>query len=215
MTQALELLLGPWTLKILEGIGLAGFAFSGLTVAIQMRMGFVGRFVLSFLPALWGGFLRDLVLKNPKPFLTHAEWPLTLVIAVAALGPFLLNRIPTGHKQKILCALELCDALGLALFSLAAVQIVIQTGHEPTWFWGMFAAFLTVSGGGIVRDFIQGKHTLLHGKGYGEVAVGGALLLALGQAYLPTPATGAFFLTVLIAMVMVRAWFIFKTPPYA
>ena len=51
--------------------------------------------------------------------------------------------------------LVLGDALGQAAFVITGVSIAIMAKIEPIELWGPFFAFLTASGGGILRDFIR------------------------------------------------------------
>jgi hypothetical protein len=64
--------------------------------------------------------------------------------------------------------LVLGDALGQAAFIFTGVSIAIMAKIKPIEFWGPFFAFLTASGGGILRDLIRKKHEIvcLTGRNY-------------------------------------------------
>ena len=57
--------------------------------------------------------------------------------------------------------LVLGDALGQAAFIVTGVSIAIMAKIEPIELWGPFFAFLTASGGGILRDLIRKKHEIV------------------------------------------------------
>src|SRR5262249_49934237 len=93
----------------------------------------------------------------------------------------LFSKFKNPHlTQNILIV---CDALGLAAFTVIGILVSLIAKADPLWLWGAFFAFITGAGGGILRDLISKHHeiTSLQGTIYPELAViwGGALSVFL------------------------------------
>lgn len=184
----------PWFLAI-DIIGTAAFALSGFILAYREKMTLFGAFILSSFPAIGGGIMRDLivnrhpiaVLASPLYILTIISVVLTACVAVN-LFSVLHRKHPTAFTlfwargtQMSTILLEICDALGLAAFTVIGVVVSIFKGCAPFWLWGPLLAVLTSCGGGIIRDLFCSKHnhTLLKHCLYGEIAFLWGLFLTL------------------------------------
>lgn len=153
-------------------IGSVAFALSGFLVGVEKRLDYMGLFIVSLLTASGGGMLRD-VLVNRVPYLLSDSVAFFLVCAtiLAATGLGL-------HKKKDIqnnAWFVLSDAIGLAAFSVTGALVAIEVGLPL--FGGMALAFLTASGGGILRDILVNKMpSLLDSDFYGTIS----LLIAAG-----------------------------------
>jgi uncharacterized membrane protein YeiH len=151
-------------------------AITGALLAIEDHYDVVGVFVLALLTAVGGGLLRDtfflqrgvpLVLQDERYF--YAVALATTVCLIVGAG---LNRLTYVFL--------LADALGLGIYAVVGTQHALDFGLHfvPAGVVGLANAV----GGGVLRDVLTGKETLLFrpGEFYILAAVGGtAVFLAL------------------------------------
>ncbi len=67
-------------LQIADIIGIISFALSGFLIAVHYKLDILGIFISSFLTALGGGMIRD-VIANKTPFVLNDNLPIILVSA--------------------------------------------------------------------------------------------------------------------------------------
>jgi polar amino acid transport system substrate-binding protein len=77
--------------------------------------------------------------------------------------------------------IEVCDALGLAAFTVLGVVVILDTSVHPLWLWGPISAVIGSSFGGLIRDMIRqdGELASLKGQLYPEIAVAWGLAFSL------------------------------------
>jgi uncharacterized membrane protein YeiH len=135
-------------------LGTASFALSGALRAVDRRPDFVGMLILATSAAVGGGVLRDVVLKRDILFLHDVGYPLVVLLAVAAVCvfPFHLSRRERTFRYF--------DAIGLGVFSASTAAV---TWHTPgvNALSVLFVATATGCAGGVVRDLLIGKPTLV------------------------------------------------------
>ncbi len=216
----------------IEGLGIIAFAIAGYLTAVTQGVTLFGSLLMGLIPAVGGGVLRDVLLGRHPIWLLQAEnYLLTIiVICLFVLTPiyFLLSRLQgkesilnknsTSHKYLDFF-LILCDAIGLAAFTVTGVLVALSMGADPLWFWGPFFAFLTGAGGGIIRDIIlnMSKVDAIHGSVYGENAViwGGILsyYLHINAVDLNPDELKMIIGVVLAGIVLTRmAFYLFRIP---
>ncbi|MEM7729374.1 MAG: trimeric intracellular cation channel family protein [Pseudomonadota bacterium] len=159
-----------FALAFLDRIGVLVFAVSGGVVAVRAKMDPLGVLVLSFLPALGGGTLRDLILDAPIFWLTDGT-ALLMVLLGAVLSWLFANRLD-GFKP-----IRWADAVGLALFAVAGSAKAIELGHTVTI--AVIMGGVTASAGGLLRDIVANREPLLLKQ---DIYATAALLGGLGYA---------------------------------
>lgn len=183
----------PW-FAALDVIGTIAFALSGVLIAARERYSLLGALVLAALPAVGGGVLRDLLVgRSPLAVLAS---PLSLgLVGATVLGGFLLlhalrfagarrwlppdvERAGGGVARQLF---EVCDAIGIATFTVTGVAVAVSHRTEPLWVWGPLLAVLTAAGGGILRDIVRqsGNVASLRDAFYAEVPLLWGFLLSL------------------------------------
>jgi polar amino acid transport system substrate-binding protein len=182
----------PWFL-VLEFFGMIAFAVSGLILGYKYNTNFLGTFLLCLLPSFGGGIMRDIICgRSPIWFMTAKSY-FFLIFLLALKGFFGLKLfffLKEKHNKKNFSKtikkvfniiFVLTDALGLAIFSVIGVFVGVVMKSDPIWLWGPFFAFLTSSGGGILRDFlIKEIPTIAVTKEiYGEIAMFWGLILSI------------------------------------
>ena len=184
---------------IVDIIGTIAFALSGVLLARQGKYSLFGAFVLSALPAVGGGIIRDVIVDRDIPsVLGTPAYLLTVLITV--LVCFVLFRLKSRSQEKhavadmanldeqmlfggisINKAVAFFDALGLATFTVIGVVVAVETDCQPLWLWGPLLGAFTGAGGGILRDVIRADadNPGLKGSFYAEVALIWGLIFSL------------------------------------
>lgn len=159
-----------FALTFLDRVGVLVFAVSGGIVAVRSKMDPLGVLVLSFLPALGGGTLRDLILDAPIFWLTDGT-ALLMVLIGAVLAWLFTTRL---ERFKLI---RWADAIGLALFAVAGTAKAIDLGHSVTI--AVIMGGVTASAGGLLRDIVANREPLLLKQ---DIYATAALLGGLGYA---------------------------------
>jgi len=141
-------------LYLLDLIGVAVFAVSGVLVAAHAGMDLLGGLALAALTAIGGGTLRDVLLnRHPIFWVKDARYLLVIVITAMLTMIYLTLFPPPGRSFLI------ADALGLALFAISGAQIAEAAG----WSWLVVVLMGTMTGtaGGMLRDVMSARVPLI------------------------------------------------------
>jgi uncharacterized membrane protein YeiH len=144
-------------LQLIDILGTFSFAVSGAFFAMEKKLDPFGVLILSFVTAIGGGTLRDIMIGNlPVGWLRNET--ATVVIFVGAIGSMFFSQ----WLKKLNITLFLFDALGLGLFTI----IGIQKGMELNFSVGVCVALgtITASFGGVIRDVLLNNVPLVFRK---------------------------------------------------
>ncbi len=148
-------------------IGTVAFALSGFLVGARKKLDFMGVFILSMLTANGGGAVRDVLVGRLPSVLTDLSAFLTV------LGVIIIAMLLRVHKRENLeesHIFVLSDSLGLVAFSVTGALVGIESGLSI--FGVMVLAFITATGGGIIRDLMVNEvPSVLSSDFYGTIAV--------------------------------------------
>lgn len=134
-------------------LGTAVFAVTGVLAVNRKGLDVFGGVVLGTVTSLGGGTIRDLIIRAPVFWLGDTNY---LAVAIAAaLVAFFASRL----VRTTFTLLLYLDALGAALFGIQATEKVLGLGHGPAIAVSM--GVLTSIGGGLLRDVLAGRPTLL------------------------------------------------------
>ncbi|HNR15794.1 MAG TPA: trimeric intracellular cation channel family protein [Chitinophagaceae bacterium] len=163
-------------LQIIDILGTIAFAVSGAFLAMEKRLDPFGVLVLSFVTAIGGGTLRDIMIGNlPVSWLRNET--ATIVIFSAAVATMLFGR----YLKQLTATLFLFDALGLGLFTLVG----IKSGIDKNFSIGICITLGTITAcfGGVVRDVLLNNIPLLFRKEIYAMAciAGGAVYFLLRE----------------------------------
>ena len=165
-------------ITLFTAAGVAVFAASGALAAARRSLDPVGVLVLALVTATGGGTLRDVLMGRHPIFWISSPWFIG-VSALAALATWLwVRRFPPPDR-----ALQYADALGLAFFSIAGVQIALAGGLAP--FAAAIMGAITGCAGGLIRDVLVAQVPLIFRQSelYVTACVAGiATFLALAAA---------------------------------
>jgi len=164
-------------LEIAEFVGTLSFALSGYFVAVKERLDFLGIFISSFLTALGGGIVRDVIVgKRPLSFI-DSTFP-TIVLAVIIFATlFKLHKNSSLQNRSYFI---ISDTLGLVSFAISGALVAIDAKFS---IFGLFLLALTTAvGGGVLRDILINRVPLfLKSDFYGSVAIIVAILVYLAN----------------------------------
>lgn len=157
-------------LYIIDILGTFAFAVSGAFFAMEKKLDPFGVLILSFITAIGGGTLRDIMIGDlPVGWLRNAT--ATTVIFTAAIASMLFG----SFIRRFNMTLFVFDALGLGLFTFIGIEKGIQIHLSM----GVCIALGTITAcfGGVIRDVILNTVPLVFRKEiYALASVAGGLL---------------------------------------
>jgi uncharacterized membrane protein YeiH len=160
-------------LYIIDILGTFSFAVSGAFLAMQKKLDPFGVLVLSFVTAIGGGTLRDMMIGNlPVSWLRNET--ATIVIFSSAIATMFFGRF----LKQFTTTLFLFDALGLGLFTLIGIEL----GIDKHFSVGVCIALGTITAcfGGVIRDVLLNDVPLLFRKEiYAMACIAGGLIYFL------------------------------------
>lgn len=169
---------------IMDILGTIAFAISGAMVAIEKKMDIFGVNILAITTATGGGVIRDLLIGRTPPVMFSN--PLYVFIAILTANVVFcmlyFNRKHIGKEfipiyERILF---LCDALGLAAFTVDGVAAGMETQYAKNLFLLAFLGTVTGVGGGVIRDILALKMPYIFVKHiYACASLLGALMTAV------------------------------------
>jgi len=164
-------------IEVAEIIGILSFSLSGFFIAVSSKLDILGVFIASFLTALGGGVIRDvLVGRELYAFSNNLASILVISVVITAIL-FKLQRFSNMEKSPYFMV---ADTLGLVSFAISGALIGVEA--EFNFFGVILLSLITAVGGGVLRDMLINKiPMILVSEFYGTVAIFvGVLIYALG-----------------------------------
>jgi uncharacterized membrane protein YeiH len=163
--------------QALELIGTFAFAVSGATAAINKSYDIIGLLTLSFITAIGGGTIRDLLIgATPVAWMTN-ELSNTAIIIAAIIAALFFS-----YVKKLVRLLSTFDAIGLGLFTITGINKGIAIGLPLP----ICVALGVITGtfGGLLRDVICGEQpTLFTREIYAAASIAGGTIYILAEHY--------------------------------
>ena len=144
-----------WIIYITEILGTIAFSASGAMIGIQRRLDLFGIVFLSVITSFGGGTIRDIILGHfpPRMFYNFEFLAVAVVVSVAVFILTYVNMVKVAkHVETFEFIKNLIDAVGLAAFSVAGVEITIAAGYSDNVVLCILMGMTTGVGGGILRD---------------------------------------------------------------
>jgi len=135
--------------EIAEFIGIIAFSMSGFFVAVRNKLDLLGVLIATFLSALGGGILRD-VIVDKIPFTFTHNYPALIVLSVLILMIIFKVNKRKSIENKALFIVS--DSIGLVSFSITGAIVALE--YHLNLAGVLSLSFLTAVGGGIARDVI-------------------------------------------------------------
>ncbi|MBU2916678.1 MAG: putative membrane protein YeiH [Psychrosphaera sp.] len=185
---------------MMDLIGCGVFAISGAIMAYKRKMDGVGVLVLAAVTAIGGGTVRDLLLDAPVFWLTQPNY-IYVIITASILAIIWLN-----YSEKIPeKALEIADAIGLALFVVMGTSKALSYGVSDVT--AIILGMMTGCFGGMIRDVLANEVPMILQKElYAMCCIVGASLYVLIIPFHHDLAIGSAFSAVLLLRLAAIKW---------
>jgi uncharacterized membrane protein YeiH len=196
-------------LLVIDILGTLSFAVSGAFLAMQKKLDPFGVLVMSFVTAIGGGTLRDMMIGNLPVSWLRNETAMAVIflsaIATMAFGQFL---------KKLTTTLFLFDALGLGLFTIIGIEL----GIEMKFSTGVCLALGTITAcfGGVIRDVLLNDVPLLFRKEIYALAciTGGLIYFALRRINLDEDISKTICILLIFTIRVIAVRFKLSLPPF-
>lgn len=180
-------------LTVFEYIGVFAFAMSGALTAIDKKMDIFGIYVLSFMTAMGGGVVRDVVMNVGVPIFFSSYTAIWIIMATSTMVILL------GGALKWSNVIYLCDAIGLGVFVADSGSKAILLGYNLPQF--LFVSVIAGVGGGVLRDMMCQRVPIIFRKEvYATAGVVGALTMWYTWQYITL--VGARYLVVSVIILI-------------
>lgn len=138
-------------------LGTLAFAISGALVAMEKRLDVFGILIISFVTAIGGGTIRDLLIGN-----TPVTWLQNVSTTFIILMGCILAIIFRNALNNLSRTLFLFDTLGIGLFTILGIEKALGAGIHPV----LCVALGTVSAcfGGVTRDILCNEIPIIFRK---------------------------------------------------
>jgi len=186
-------------------VGTFVFAVEGALAGIRGELDLLGLLVVSFVTALGGGTVRDLLIGAVPPN-SIRDWRYGATAFAGGGAVFCFYQSFQHVPQQLLITL---DAAGLALFAMAGAGKALEFGINPMI--AVLMGVLTGVGGGTIRDVLMTRVPgILNTDIYASAALAGAAVMVIGLR-LKVPRTiamtvGGVCCFVLRMMAVARHW---------
>jgi uncharacterized membrane protein YeiH len=137
-------------------IAIGVFAITGVLAGLRRGADIFSLMVFGLVTALGGGTIRDMLLDIPVFWVNELSY--VWVALAAALLTFFIFRL----FSQIYRLLLYLDAIGVALFTVQAIDKVLNLSHPPLI--AIIMGIVTGIGGGLIRDVLTDRPTLLMTK---------------------------------------------------
>lgn len=187
---------------LLDLIGVAVFAISGVFVAAHSNLDLLGGLALAALTAVGGGTLRDVLLnRHPIFWVRDARYLLVILMAAALAMVYVTFFSPPGYGFLI------ADALGLALFAISGAQIAEAESFSSLVV--IMMGTMTGTAGGMLRDVMSARVPLIFQQDlYATAAIAGIVVyLALQKLGVPRSlAVSVGVVAILVMRLLAVVW---------
>jgi len=194
--------------SVIEISGTVAFAISGAFSAMQKRLDVFGVLIISFVTAIGGGTIRDVLIGyTPVTWMRDYETPLII------LGTGIATIFFKKYIKTFKTTLFLFDALGLGLFTIIGIQRGIDAGLNP----GVCVALGTITGcfGGVLRDILLNNIPLIFQKEiYATACIIGGTLYVLLIKHLDTDIVEILAVTIVCAIRIVAVKYKLSLPKF-
>ncbi|MDE0597642.1 MAG: putative membrane protein YeiH [Dokdonia donghaensis] len=165
---------------IIDILGTVSFAISGALTAMRKKLDVFGILIIALVTSVGGGTLRDILIGK-----TPVSWMLNMTFVYVIFGATLVAIIFRSYLKYVRRSLFLFDTIGIALYTIAGVQIATAAGLHPV----VCVVLGTISAcfGGVLRDILCNEIPIIfHKEIYATVCIlGGSVYLASSTAGLP------------------------------
>lgn len=148
--------MGTWEFFLI--IGTISFSLQGGLIAMEKKYDLFGVYLFGLLTAFGGGAVRNTLIDAPD----YQLWKqgslfytamITITLILLFPKPFLASRSLWG---------KFLDAIGLIAFSIHGSTVAVELGLPVSAV--VVSAFLTATGGGVIRDLLSQRQPIVLGE---------------------------------------------------
>lgn len=182
--------------NLLDLIGTLSFAISGALVSIDKKMDLFGVFIITFVTALGGGTLRDVMIGR-----TPVGWMLNIDYIYVIITGFIVTLLFKQLIEKFKIYLFIFDTIGLGVFTLIGLEKGINIGLHPIICIAL--GTMTACFGGVIRDILCAEIPVIFKKEiYATICIlGGIVFFILRKFNLNSD---VLYLTTSLVIISVR-----------
>lgn len=156
--------------SLIDILGTAAFAISGVFAAMEKKLDIFGIFVIAFITAIGGGTIRDVIIGDtPVGWMRSRNYSI-VIFTSAAIAMFFYKVISNYGK-----ILTVFDSIGLGFFTILGIHKGIAFEFSP----GLCIALGTITAcfGGLIRDIILNQIPyIFHKEIYATACIAGGVL---------------------------------------
>lgn len=186
-------------LYLIDLLGTLVFAISGVLTAVQKKFDLVGATVVSFVTAVGGGTLRDMMIgETPVGWMQDNNY-LIVIFASLPLCFFFQKQI-----LKLRKSIFLFDTIGIGLFTILGLQKTLGVGLSPA----VAVMMGTVSAvfGGVIRDVLTNEVPLIFREEiYATACLVGAIVFLILEQFLDYPILNIWLAISVVIIVRILA----------
>lgn len=194
-------------LKLIDILGTAAFAVSGVLAAMEKKLDLFGIFIIAFITAMGGGTLRDVLIGDvPVSWMRHPSYG--VIIFISAVVVILFTNTIANFQKTLL----VFDSLGLGFFTILGLQKGLTFGLHPS----ICVTLGTITGcfGGVIRDTLLNTIPLIfHKEIYATACIfGGLLYLLLLKTDLPNVPSDIICIAAIVVLRLVAVKYNWRLP---
>jgi uncharacterized membrane protein YeiH len=161
---------------IIEILGTIAFAISGALTAMNKKLDPFGVFIISFVTAVGGGTLRDVLIGQ-----TPVAWMRQLDYVYLIVAGYLVAIIFRKKLYKLRISLFLFDTIGLGVFTLIGLQKGVDAHLHPVICIAL--GTMTACFGGVIRDILCNDIPVIFRREiYATICMAGGMLFFILKA---------------------------------
>jgi len=182
--------------NLLDLIGTLAFAISGALVSIDKKMDLFGVFIITFVTALGGGTLRDVMIGR-----TPVGWMVNIDYIFVIITGFIITLLFKQLIERFKIYLFIFDTIGLGVFTLIGLEKGINIGLHPIICIAL--GTMTACFGGVIRDILCAEIPVIFRKEiYATICIlGGIVFFILRKFNLNSD---VLYLTTSLVIISVR-----------
>ncbi|TVZ51128.1 trimeric intracellular cation channel family protein [Dokdonia sp. Hel_I_53] len=162
---------------IIDILGTISFAISGALTAMRKKLDLFGILIIALVTSVGGGTLRDILIGK-----TPVSWMLNMTFVYVIFGATMIAIIFRSYLKYVRRSLFLFDTIGIALYTMAGVQIATAAGLSPV----ICVIIGTISAcfGGVIRDILCNEIPIIfHKEIYATTCILGASIFLMLTHY--------------------------------
>lgn len=193
--------------SLIDILGTAAFAISGVFAAMEKKLDIFGIFVIAFITAIGGGTIRDVIIGDtPVGWMRSRNYSI-VIFTSAAIAMFFYKVISNYGK-----ILTVFDSIGLGFFTIVGIHKGIEFEFPP----GLCIALGTITAcfGGLIRDIILNQIPyIFHKEIYATACIaGGVLYFILSNTGLAEEVLDAICISFIVVIRLIAVRYNWRLP---